>query len=105
MGSAYIQVAGYGKTASEAFSEIVSEDQYENGRSYSGTIGSSRQGFTMVSLDQKKFTKAAIRRWLDKAEETASKYEPISCLELPQSYAKGYGRGVRKFMFVGDVPE
>ena len=105
MGAAYIQVAGYGKTADEVYRSLVEDDKYENGHKYNtGTIGASH-GFTMVPLDQKKFTKAALSRWLDNAMEEADKWGPLHCLELPRSYAKGCRRGVRKFVFAGWVPD
>ena len=106
MGSAFVQHSGYGRSADEVFNSIMADDQYENGHGgYSGTIGSARHGFVMVGVDQKRFTKTALGRWIDKAEEDTSKHGPLHCLELPKSYAKGMGRGVRKFVFAGWVPD
>ncbi len=105
MGSADIYVSGYGKTASEVFNDLVSESQYEDGHAYdTGKIGAASD-FIMMPLDQKKCTKEAIQRWCDKALEETSKHGPLWCLELPRSYAKGYKRGVRRFLFVGWVPD
>lgn len=107
MGSTFIERSGFGKTASEVFKRMYDNDQGNAmaNEGYSGSIGSARHGFKMVPLDQKKFTDAALKRWEDKAVDDHGKYDPMCCLEYPQSYAKGKGRGIRLFVFMGWVPE
>ena len=105
MGTTTGHIMGYGKTVSDALDTVVSEDQWENGHDgYSGTIQACCGSVTEGKLDQKKFTNAAIERWLDKAYEKTYKRD-ITYLELPRSYAKGRGRGVRAFIFVYAAPE
>ena len=107
MGSASITQLGRAKTASEAFNALVEEDQWENGHAYdSGTIGAASNGFCMKPLDQKRFTKKALDRWIDDAIEHTSKHGELRCIQIPKSCkfaAHSTRRGVQTFLFCGWV--
>jgi hypothetical protein len=109
MGSAVIQKLGRAKTAGEAFDAMVEADQYDNGHNYdTGTIGCASCGFYMHPLDQKRFTKQALDRWMDDAIDHTSKHDAIRCIQIPKSSkfaAHSTQRGVQTFLFVGWVPE
>ena len=101
MGSHNFSNVGYGKTAKEAYNDLVDQALWEYGHDpYNGTI-STTCGFIMTSIDQKRVTQQAIDRWLEKAWEQTDKHVPCHCLELPRSHAKGKPRGVRAFIFAG----
>ena len=105
MGAAFFVNSRAAKTAEEAYNSLCEEACYQYGHdSYGGHIGVSH-GFTMVPLDQKKFTKAALDRWIDYAQEEADKWGAVHCVELPRSKAKGYPRGYRMYVFAGWAPE
>ena len=105
MGAAFFVHSRAAKTAEDAYNSLKDEACHEYGHdSYAGHIGVSH-GFTMVPLDQKKYTKAARERWIDKAMDEADKWGAVHCLELPRSKAKGYPRGWRVFLFAGWAPD
>ena len=90
----------YARTASEAIDKLMDEAVYEHGHDpYSGTIYTCDRWAQEGKLDQKAFTKAAIKRWCEKWYDDLPKRE-IIYLELPKSYAKGMGRGVRKYIVI-----
>jgi len=107
MGSAVIQRLGRAKTADEAFDAMVEADQWENGHAYdTGTIGCASCGFYMHPLDQKRFTKQALDRWMDDAINNTSKHDAIRCIQIPKTSkfaAHSMTRGVQTFLFVGWV--
>ena len=109
MGSASISNIGRAKTAGEAFDDLQDQAHYDDGHDrYCGTIGGANYGFDMVPLDQKKFTKAAIDRWIDKAIDETDKYGSLNCIQIPKTckrVAHSSRRGVQTFLFVGWVPD
>jgi len=99
MGAITDSVTAYGKTAREAFEALYAEAIYDHGHNpYSGSIATCELG-KADKLDQSKFTEAAIDRWLDKRLYDCPKREAVY-LELPKSFAKGQGRGVKAYLFV-----
>ena len=101
MGSHTFSNVGYAKTADEAYSDLCEQARWEHGHDpYNGTI-STTIGFTVKPLGQKRFTEAAIDRWYEQAIDNTDKHTPCWCLELPKTKAKGRGRGVKAFLFVG----
>lgn len=109
MGSAVIQQLGRNKTAIKAFDALVEADQYNNGHDYdTGTIGCASHSFHMHPLDQKRFTKKALDRWIDDAIENTGKYDALRCIQIPKTCkfaAHSTQRGVQTFLFVGWVPD
>ena len=100
MGTNTQVVTATGRSAGEAIDKLTEQAIYDHGHdTYSGTIATCHGSVTEGKLDQKKFTKKAIDRWIDQAVEDIGKRD-ITYLELPRSYAKGYGRGVRKYIVV-----
>ena len=90
----------YARSADEAITKLKEEAIYEYGHDiYSGTIATCSGWIETGKLDQKAFTKAAIKRWIEKTIDNIDKCD-IIYLELPKSYAKGMGRGVRKYIVV-----
>jgi len=108
MGSSAVSQIGRAKTAGKAFDALVEADQWENGHAYdTGTIGAAC-GFHMHPLDQKRFTKKALDRWLDNAIEHTSKHEPLRCIQIPKTSkfaSHSTRRGVQTFLFCGWVPD
>ena len=100
MGAHTFVRTGYGKSAQAAYNGLVDDAIYEHGHdTYNGTI-STTNGFSVHQLGQKTFTKAAIKRWIEKMKNATEKRECV-CLELPRSHAKGSPRGYRAYLFVG----
>ena len=90
----------YARSASEAIDNLTDEAIYESGHDiYSGTIATCSGWAQEGKLDQKAFTKAAIERWIAKWVDDIGKRD-IIYLELPKSYSKGKGRGVRKYIVI-----
>ena len=90
----------YARSAEEAIQKLTDEAIYEHGHDiYSGTIATCHGYPIKGKLDQKAFTKAAIKRWCEKWYDELGKRD-IIYLELPKSYAKGMGRGVRKYIVI-----
>ena len=103
MGAHNFATTAYGKTAADAYRIACDNATAEHGwDAYNGTI-STTEGFREVPLGQRMFTTAAIRRWEDRVleDDRFEKRGDCACLALPQSHAKGQGRGVRAFFFVG----
>ena len=100
MGTEVNTVSVYAKSPSEAIDKLVEQAEYDHGHDpYSGTIATCDHWPQEGKIDQKAFTKAAINRWIYKWVDDLPKRE-IIYLELPKSYAKGMGRGVKKYIVV-----
>jgi hypothetical protein len=100
MGALTDAVSTYARSPEQAVDKLVEQAEYDHGHdNYSGTIATCHGGFEMGKIDQKAFTKAAINRWITKQVDEIEKLD-IMVLELPKSYAKGMGRGVRKYVVV-----
>lgn len=126
--SAFNQVA-FGKTAEEAYRNAVDRAYFERGHDpYNGTI-STTHGFEMRPLGSSKFTKAALKRFENRAwfgkgykeikrtrngyafheiiegTDASEKWGNCHCVELPRSFAKGQRRGIRAYLFAGWAAE
>ena len=90
----------YARSASDAIDSLIEDALYEHGHDpYSGSIATCSHWAEKGKIDQKAFTKTAIKRWCDKWFYEIGKRD-IIYLELPKSYAKGRGRGVRKYIVI-----
>lgn len=91
---------GYGKNADEAYEQLCAEAKILHGtHDYNGSI-STTLGYSESTLGESHFTKEAIFRWTTKMWATAW-LRDCYYLQLPKSFAKGKGRGVQAFLFVG----
>jgi hypothetical protein len=111
----YTQI-GHGKTGEEAYRLLQERAEAEHGheQGYSGYINCCDTCWES-KLDQKRFTKAAIRRWMELTSFGDGKdnwgLDKRECcyLYIPKTY-KGYvthslNRGVKTFIFCVAAPE
>jgi len=118
MGTHTYTTVGYGKTGAEAFQALQEEAEAEHGHEdgYSGYINSCHD-YWEGKLDQKKFTKAAIRRWMshtlygDPKNDNDYGLDKRECayLYIPKT-SKGFithspRRGIKTFLFCVAAPE